>query len=123
MAAWITRGAADAGRAGSIGSLVVREGSGASYFLFKTRDDYRLLSRLCLIRRPGIEAPRPLPDRAVQHSSKCPHVYDCDPRRPRQSSVLHLFPTSSEIEFGVGGADMGFGQPEFAAHDIGPSDQ
>jgi hypothetical protein len=28
-----------------------------------------------------------------------------------------------EIEFGVGGADMGFGQTEFAAHDIGPGDQ
>src|SRR5438876_12015112 len=39
------------------------------------------------------------------------------------SSGSSALPGAGKIEFGVGGADVGFGEAQFAAHDVGAFDQ
>src|SRR5438045_8701316 len=41
----------------------------------------------------------------------------------RPASSLSTFAHPGEVEFGVGGADMGFGKAEFAAYDVGAFDE
>jgi hypothetical protein len=42
---------------------------------------------------------------------------------PEAASFLSTFAQPGEVEFGVGGADVGFGEAQFAAHDIGAFDE
>ena len=42
---------------------------------------------------------------------------------PAAASPLSRFTHPGEVELGVGGADMGFGEAQFAAHDVGTFDE
>src|ERR1700680_1047372 len=76
-------------------------------------------------RLPGVGPPRFSQSKAGRTTVRaCFSVLTWTMRAlPAVASSLSTFAHPGEVKFGVGGADMGFGVAEVAAHDVGAFDE